>query len=268
MPRFDLNISITLKEQPFLERFDTAARLGFGAVEFWWPAGEDLSAIAARIKDAGLAVALFNFDGGSLAKGERGLLNDPSRQAELRASVPGALALAQQVGCPRLNALVGISLPNTPRDEQLAHARENLAWLCEQAAAAGVEVVVESLNSWESPNYLLTNTPDTLAFLDSVGAPNLQYQYDVYHMQRMEGNVVATIRREVGRIGHMQIADSPGRGQPGTGELNFPFILDAIDATGYTGFVGLEYVPQGTLEESLGWLPFEARGTAMRKPPF
>jgi hydroxypyruvate isomerase len=259
MPTFDLNVSIVLKDLPFLERLDRAAALGFGAVEFWWPASEDLRAIAQRIADTGLAVALFNFDGGSIAQGERGLLNDPARQEQVRANVPAALELAQTLGCPRLNALVGNALEHQPREEQLAFAAEQLAWICEQAKQAGLEVLVESLNSWESPRYLLTNTRDTLAFLDSVGADNLKYQYDLYHMQRMEGNLVATIREQLARIGHIQIADSPGRGQPGTGELNFPFIFEAIDSAGYAGFVGLEYNPQGSVEASLEWLPRAAR---------
>ncbi len=254
MPRYDLNISILLKEYPFLERIDRAARLGFGAVEFWWPEGEDCSQIVRRVRDAGLAVALINFDGGNLAAGERGLLNDPARVAQFRRNVPVALDLAQQVGCTRLNALVGKALPDVEHATQLDHVREHLAWACDQAHAAGITVVVESLNTWESPGYLLANTPDTLRFLDSVGAPNLAYQYDVYHMQRMEGNIVATLRAHIDRIAHIQIADSPGRNEPGTGELRFPYILQTIDELGYTGYVGLEYNPLTSSEASFGWM--------------
>jgi hydroxypyruvate isomerase len=255
MINFDLNISITLKEAPFLSRFEHAARLGFTAVEFWWPADEDRAALVRQVRDLGLQVALFNFDGGDLAAGDRGLLNDPAREAQFHANLPIALELAHQLGCTRLNALVGRALPNIPRDEQLARVRNNLQRACALAAEAGITVLVEAVNTWENPGYLLNNTTDTLAFIESVGAANLAYQYDVYHMQRMEGNICATISAHAHQIGHIQIADSPGRNQPGTGELNFPFIFAAIEQSGYSGFVGLEYNPLGPFAESLAWLP-------------
>lgn len=259
MLRLDINVSILLREYAFGARFDQAARLGFRAVEFWWPAGEDRAALARRIRDAQLEVALFNFDAGDLAAGERGLLNDPARDHAFRANVPAALELAHAVGCTRINALVGRALPGQNRATQLERARENLRWAAQEAAAAGVTVVVESLNTWETPGYLLANTRDTLAFLDSVGAPNLGYQFDVYHMQRMEGNIIATIREHLGRIAHVQLADAPDRGQPGSGELHFRPILEALDAGGYTGWVGLEYAAHGTTADSLRWLPPEGR---------
>lgn len=255
MLRFDLNVSILLREHALLERFDHAARLGFGAVEFWWPAGENLAALAARVRDAGLQVALFNFDGGEIARGERGLLNHPTRQAEFRANVPLALELAQRLGCTRLNALAGKWLPGEPRAAQLARVRENLAWAAEQAQAAGVTIVLEALNTWDNGPVILSNTRETLALIDSVGAPNLACQYDIYHMQRMEGDIIATIHAHAGRFGHIQFADSPGRNQPGTGELNFRAIFAAIAASSYRGMVGLEYNPLGTSEQSLAWLP-------------
>ncbi len=122
------------------------------------------------------------------------------------------------------------------------------------AARAGASVLLEALNSWETPGYILTSTADSLALIESIGAPNLALQYDIYHMQRMEGNICATIAAHAGRIGHIQFADSPGRGQPGTGELRFPFIFQAIEESGYAGYVGAEYLPAGSLEESLGWI--------------
>jgi hydroxypyruvate isomerase len=149
---------------------------------------------------------------------------------------------------------VGRWLPGEPRESQLARVRENLAWACDLAAHAGVTLLVEALNSWETPGYILSTTAESLALIDAVGAPNLALQYDVYHMQRMEGNICATIAAQAGRIGHIQIADSPGRGQPGTGELRFPYIFQAIERSGYQGYVGAEYIPVGRLEESLGWI--------------
>lgn len=260
MLRFDLNVSILLKEYPFLERFDQAARLGFGAVEFWWPTGEDLDAVAQRIRDAGLQVALFNFDAGNMPAGDRGLLNDPERQVQFRANVPIALELAQRVGCTKLNAMAGHWRAGEEREAQLERVRENLRWAAEQAQAAGITVLVEAVNTWENGPYLFSTTRDTLQFIARVGAPNVKYQYDIYHMQRMEGNIVATLREQIDYIGHIQVADSPNRNQPGTGELNYRFIFAAIDESGYTDPIGLEYNPRGSSEESFAWLPSDRRG--------
>ena len=193
MLHFDLNVSILLKEYPFLERFDQAARLGFGAVEFWWPAGEDRASLARRIRDAGLRVALFNLDTGDMLAGDRGLLNDPDRRAHFRANLPIAIELAQRVGCMHLNTLGGKRRAGEPHETQLERVRENLRWAAEQARGSGITLLVEALNEWENGPYLFTNTRETLALIDSLGEPNVKFQYDVYHMQRMEGNIAATI---------------------------------------------------------------------------
>jgi len=260
MLRFDLNVSILLREHPFLERFDHAARLGFGAVEFWWPPGEDPAAVARRIREAELEVALFNLDAGDMPAGDRGLLNDPARVEQLRASVPVALELAERVGCRRVNALAGHWRPGIDRASQLAFVRDNLAWIAEQAAQAGVIVMLEAVNSLQNGPYLFTSTAETLSFIDSLGASNVELQYDVYHMQRMEGNVVATLRERIDRIGHIQVADSPDRHEPGTGELNYRYIFAEIERSGYDGYIGLEYAPKRTSEESFDWLPADRRG--------
>ncbi len=263
MLRFDLNISILLKEMPFLERFERTASLGFGAVEFWWPGEENLSATAEQVRATGLAVALMNFDAGNMAGGERGFLNDPGRQEQFRANVPIVIEFARQIGCPQLNALVGNNIPSESREMQMERVRKNLAWAADQAAAAGLGVVVEALNAFENPHYLLTNTGETLKLLDEVNRPNLKYQYDIYHMQRMEGNVIATLREHSKQIGHVQLADSPGRNEPGTGEIHYPHVLAALDELGYQGYVGLEYNPTTSSEASFAWLPRECRRGAV-----
>lgn len=260
MIKIDINVSVLLKEHPFLERFDEAAKLGFDACEFYWPREEDPDAVARRISDAGLKVAAFNFDAGDMPAGDRGLLNDPSRQAEMRANVPVAVELAGKVGCRKLTALAGNLRPDENREGQLDFILENLNWVCEQAAKGGITVMVEAINAWDNKSYPFTNTRDTLSFLDSVGASNLMYLFDMYHMQRMEGNLVSTLEQNVGRIGHIQIADSPRRNQPGTGEINYEYVFAAMEACGYDGFVGLEYNPVGTTEGSLEWLPTALRG--------
>jgi hydroxypyruvate isomerase len=243
------------KERPFLNRFERAAAAGFDAVEFWWPpAGSTPADVAAAVEASGVAVALFNFYAGNMPAGDRGLLSDPDRQGEFRDNVPVALELAKRVGCTRLNALVGTALPGLERDHQLELARANVAWAAERAAADGVEILVEAVNTFENGPYLLHRTDQALAFLDAVEAPNVAYQYDVYHMQRMEGNIAATLREHGHRMGHVQIADSPGRGEPGTGELDFAYLFGVLAEIGYDRFVGLEYAPTtATTEASLDW---------------
>jgi len=217
--RFCVNVSILCQEVPLLERFRRAREAGFSAVEFWWPSGADLDEVEAAVKGAGLNVALFNFFAGNMATGDRGLLSDPKRQQEFRDNVPVALDLAGRLECPRLNALVGQELPGASREERLQLARENIAWAADQAARQGAEVMVEACNTFENGSYLLYTTEDAAQFVESVGKENVKLQYDVYHMQRMEGNLVATLRKHIGQITHVQVADSPGRGEPGTGEI-------------------------------------------------
>jgi hydroxypyruvate isomerase len=225
------------------------------------PRGEDLGAVEAAIKDANLEVALFNFDAGDMPAGDRGLLSDPDRQGQFRENVPEALELAQRLGCSKLNALVGQELPNRSREEQLGLAQENVAWAAGRAAEYGVEVLVEAVNTFENGPYLLYKTDDAAKFVESVGKANVKLQYDVYHMQRMEGNLSVTLRRHIGEIGHVQVADSPGRGEPGTGEINYAYVFDVLEELGYDGYVGLEYSPTTErTEDSFAWIPEELRG--------
>ena len=254
--KFAANVSILFQEAPFLERFARAAAAGFPAVEFWWPAGETLADVEAAIRDAGLEVALFNFDAGEMARGDRGLLSDPDRAPRFRENVPVALELAQRIGCERLNALVGVERSPAARAAQLDLAVENVRFAADRAAPHGIAITIEAVNTFENGPYLVPTTRAAAAFADRVERPNVRLQYDAYHMQRMEGNLVATIAEHADRIAHIQIADSPGRGEPGTGEINYPFVLDSIEALGYDGWIGLEYNPTtATTEESLGWMP-------------
>jgi hydroxypyruvate isomerase len=254
--KFCANVSILFKDAPFLARFERAAAAGFPAVEFWWPAGEALADVEAAIRDAGVAVALFNFDAGEMAAGDRGLLSDPDRSHRFFENVPVALELAQRIGCERLNALVGLERSPAERDAQLKLAAENVARAADDAAPLGIDITIEAVNTFENGPYLVPTTRRAAAFIDRVERPNVRLQYDAYHMQRMEGNLVATITEHADRIAHIQIADSPGRGEPGTGEINYPFVLDAIDGLGYDGWIGLEYNPTtATTEDSLGWMP-------------
>jgi hydroxypyruvate isomerase len=258
--RFNANISILFKDIPFLERFHKAAEAGFGAVEFWWPTGEDIQEVEAAAKDAALDVVLFNFNAGNMAVGDRGLLSDPVREGQFRENVPVALELAAHLGVQRLNALVGCHLPGFDYDEQIELARKNVAWSADQAKKVGAEILIEAVNTFENGPYLLSHTEQALQFIQTVDRENVKFQYDVYHMQRMEGNIVATLRKHIKEIAHIQIADSPGRGEPGTGEINYHYVLNAIEDLGYNGYMGLEYNPtNANTIESLKWLPQAAR---------
>ncbi|MDQ4131027.1 MAG: TIM barrel protein [Actinomycetota bacterium] len=259
--RFCPNLSMLWKEADFTERFGRAKEAGFAAVEFWWPSGEDLDQVQSAIDDSGLEVALFNFDAGDMPNGDRGLVSDPDRKQEFRDNVPVALELARKVSCPRLNALVGLEIDGMDGEEQLELAKDNIAWAAEQAAEHGVEIMIEAVNTFENGPYLLSTTKAAADFVQEVGRDNVKLQYDAYHMQRMEGNVVATLREHIDGITHIQVADSPDRGEPGTGEMNYRYIFGVLDELPYRGWIGLEYKPTTeSTEESLEWVPKEKRG--------
>jgi hydroxypyruvate isomerase len=257
--QFDINLSILFAEVPLLERFERAAAAGFTAVELWWPRGEDLTAVAAAASAAGVRVVGLNFDAGDMPAGDRGLLSDPAREHLFRENVPVALALAAELGCTKLNALVGTRVEGLTRGEQLALARANVRFAADRAAEQGASVLIEAVNTIENGPYLLVGTDEALAFVDEVDRPNVELLFDVYHMQRMGEDLAVTIRAHAGRFGHVQIADSPDRHEPGTGEIDFRSVLGLLRDAGYEGSVGLEYKARGATEDSLAWLPREAR---------
>jgi hydroxypyruvate isomerase len=263
--RFCVNVSILFTESPLPERFARAREAGFDAVELWWPRGEDPQTVQAAIEEAGVEVVLLNFDAGDMPAGDRGLISDPQTQEAFRANVPVALALAAAVGCTKLNALAGHELPELEREAQLELARENVRFAAGAAAEQGAQVLIEAVNTYENGSYLFPRTAVASEFVESVGRDNVALQYDAYHMQRMEGDLTATIERHFAEIAHIQVADSPGRGEPGTGEINFDYVFQRIAELGYDGHIGLEYKPQGgDTGESLAWLPRERRGGRAR----
>ena len=203
---------------------------------------------------------LVNFDAGDMPAGDRGLISNPALQDAFRANVPVALELAAAIGCTKLNALAGHELPGLEREDQLELARDNVRFAADAAAGQGAQVLIEAVNTHENGPYLLPGTRAASDFVRTVDRENVRLQYDAYHMQRMEGDLTATIERHFGEIAHVQIADSPGRGQPGTGEINFDYIFRRLEELGYDGHVGLEYKPpDGDTEASLEWLPREMR---------
>ncbi len=254
MPRFAANLTMLFTEYPLLERFDRAAAAGFEAVEFLFPYDEDIAAIRAALDRNNLQQVLFNLPAGDFAAGERGFANDPGRVPEFRDGVARALEIAGELNCPKINCLVGMTLDDVPLDIQWQAVIENLRYAATEAEKAGVLQIFEPLNTFDTPGFLLSTTAQALMLLDEVKRDNLKIQYDIYHAQRMEGNICGTLEQYLPQIGHIQIADSPGRNEPGTGELNYPYIFEHLDRIGYDGWVSLEYRPSTTTEDSLGWM--------------
>jgi hydroxypyruvate isomerase len=254
MPRFAANLSMLFTEHPFLERFARAKEAGFEAVEFLFPYEFDTAAIARELRRNDLRQVLFNLPAGNFAAGDRGMANDPRRVDEFRAGVTRALDIAGELGCGKLNCLVGLTQADLPAEVQMQSLVDNLRYAADAAADRGVRQVVEPLNAFDAPGYFVT-TPDAgFALVEQAAHPNLFMQYDVYHAQRMQGNLAATIAARAGLIGHVQIADSPDRNEPGTGEINYPYVLRALDEAGYDDWVSLEYRPRENTESSLCWL--------------
>lgn len=254
MPKFAANLSMLFTEHPFLERFAAANGAGFEAVEFLFPYEFDTAAIGRELQGNNLELVLFNLPAGNFASGDRGMANDPGRVEEFRAGVATALQTAQSLGSGRLNCLAGLRLAGVPDETQIATLVDNLRYAADAAAQAGIRQVVEPLNVYDAPGYFLPTPESGFSLIERVDHPNCKLQYDIYHSQRMSGNLAATIAAHIGQIGHVQIADSPDRHEPGTGEINYPFVLQALDDAGYDGWVSLEYRPRESTESSLRWL--------------
>lgn len=254
MPRFCANLTMLFTERPFLERFDAAARSGFSAVEYMFPYSENIDGIAKALKELKLTQVLFNLPAGNWAAGDRGIAVDPTRRDEFRQGIAQAVEIARRFGCRRLNCLVGKRPDGVDEREQWACLVDNLRFAAAALAHHGIILMVEPVNTFDIPGFFLSTSTQTLRLLDEVGARNASLQYDVYHMQRMEGNLAHTMGRLISRIGHVQIADSPDRHEPGTGEIHFAYLLRRLDALDYEGYVGLEYRPSGATEASFEWI--------------
>ncbi len=255
MTRIDVNLSILFTELPLLERPSAAAEAGFDAVEFWWPfdtatpSDRDVDRFVAAVTDAGVRLVGLNFFAGDMPGGDRGVLSLPARSAEFVANIPVAVGIAERLGCRALNALYGNRVDGVDPSEQDALATENLALA---AAAFDGVVLVEPLSG--APRYPLRTAADALAVIDRVGAENVKLLADLYHLTVNGDDLDAVIAEHTGRIGHVQIADAPGRHEPGTGSLDLFAHLGKLAANGYRGHVGLEYTPSGASADSFGWL--------------
>jgi hydroxypyruvate isomerase len=255
MLRFAANVSMLFPEAPFLDRFALAAHAGFAAVECQFPYEAPAAEIRARLDDLGLAMVLHNLPAGDWAAGDRGLAGLPQRQDEFRAGVPRAIAYAHALGVTQVNCLAGIAPPGADPHLVRRTLVDNLRFAARAFAAEGLRLLVEPINTVDMPGFLVNRTSQAVALLDEVGEANAFVQYDAYHAQRMEGELAATIARYLPRIAHVQVADNPGRHEPGTGEIRFEFLFKALQRLGYDGWIGCEYRPAGRTEDGLGWLP-------------
>ncbi len=254
MPRFAANLSMLFTELPFLDRFAAARAVGFAAVEFQFPYAHAVAELSSRVKDNGLEVVLFNLPPGEFEIGERGIACLPGREAEFASGVEVALRYANELNCPKINCLAGFKPAGLDRGEALAVLLSNLSYAAGKLSDHAIQLIVEPLNTFDMPGFLLNRSADALAVMDALGPANVKLQYDLYHMQRMEGELMATLSRLLPRIGHIQLADVPGRHEPGTGEINYRNVFSHIDTIGYDGWVGCEYKPLTTTQDGLGWL--------------
>ncbi|WP_256077603.1 2-oxo-tetronate isomerase [Massilia sp. YIM B04103] len=253
MPKLAANLSMLFTELPFLERFAAAQAAGFTAVEFLFPYAFEAEEIALRLRRHQLQLVLHNLPPGDWAAGERGLACDPRRQEEFRAGVALGLEYAMALGVPRLHCMAGILPPSLAPERAQETLLDNLQYAADQCAPHGITLLIEPINTYDIPGYFLRHSAQALAILAAAGRPNLKLQYDIYHMQRMEGELANTIRACLPQIGHMQLADTPGRHEPGSGEINYAYLLRLLDELGYEGWIGCEYHPQHGTAAGLGW---------------
>ena len=253
MPRFAANLTMLFNEVPFLERFEKAAQAGFTAVEFLFPYAYPAEEIRQRLDANRLTLVLHNLPAGDWDAGERGIACHPDRVQEFRAGVAKAIAYAKVLGVPQLNCLAG-KVPAGVAPEALRRTFvENLRFAANELKAAGLKLLIEPINTFDIPGFYLSGTAQAVDLLDEVGSDNAYVQYDIYHAQRMEGEIAATMQKQLARIGHIQLADNPGRNEPGTGEINYAFLFAHLDKIGYSGWIGCEYKPAAGTEAGLGW---------------
>jgi len=254
MPKFAANLTMLFTELPFLDRFEAAARAGFRAVEFLFPYGYDAQELRRLLDANGLQLVLHNLPPGDWDGGERGIACHPDRVEEFRAGVARGIEYAQVLGVRQLNCLAGKAPAGVPDAVLRQTLVDNLRHAAAQLGQAGIRLLVEPINSFDIPGFYLNRTQQAIEILDEVGADNAFVQYDIYHAQRMEGELAATMQKHLARVGHMQLADNPGRNEPGTGEINYAFLFAHLDRIGYDGWIGCEYKPATTTEAGLGWI--------------
>jgi hydroxypyruvate isomerase len=271
MPQFAANLSMLWNELPFLDRFAAAARAGFKAVEFLFPYDFTADEIAQRLKQHQLQLVLHNMPPGDWAAGERGTASWPGREVEFRAGVAKALQYATALCTPNLHCMAGIPPKGVSEAQARATLVGNLRFAAAEAQRHGIRLLLEPINSFDMPGFFINRARQAIALMDEVGSDNLFLQYDIYHAQRMEGELANTIKDLLPRIAHMQLADTPGRHEPGTGEINYRYLFDTIDALGYRGHIGCEYKPRdagpGGTDKGLTWLAEHGHALELQGEP-
>jgi hydroxypyruvate isomerase len=254
MPRFAANLSMLFTEAPFMQRFALAAQHGFTAVECQFPYAFDAVEIKEQLDSHKLEMVLHNLPAGNWQLGERGIACHPDRVDEFKAGVQQAVAYAQALNVKQLNCLVGIAPVGIDANALKQTLVNNLQYAAQVLKDNGLRLLLEPINTFDVPGFFINRTQQAIEVLDALGADNVFVQYDIYHAQRMEGELTSTLQKHLQRIGHIQLADNPGRHEPGTGEINFAFLLPVLDRMGYKGWVGCEYIPAAGTVAGLGWM--------------
>ncbi len=254
MPKFAANLSMMFNEVEFEQRFDAAADAGFKGVEYLFPYDYEKEHLADRLKRNDLTQVLHNLPAGDWDAGERGIGCLPDRVEEFRDGVGRAIEYARALGCAQVNCLAGVAPDGADADTLKETFASNLSFAAGELQKAGIRLLIEPINTRDIPGFYLRHTAQAVAIIEEVGSDNLSLQYDIYHMQIMEGDLAPTIDANLDRISHVQIADNPGRNEPGTGEINYPFIFDHLDRIGYQGWIGCEYRPLTTTTDGLDWV--------------
>jgi len=254
MPKFAANLTMLFNEVPFMERFTVAREAGFSFVEYLSPYDFKPEDLKSQLQKNGQKQVLFNLPSGDWAKGDRGIGADPKRVKEFRAGVARAIEYALALGVTQLNCLAGKKVTGYDDAQHWATLVENVHFAAAELQKMNLRLVVEAINHFDIPEFFLNRTDQAMKLIEEVGMPNVFMQYDVYHAQREEGELAGTLRKNIAKIGHIQIADNPGRHQPGTGEINYPFIFNELDVIGYQGYIGLEYVPSPDSRSSFKWI--------------
>ena len=268
MPRFCANISMLFGERAFPERFAAAARAGFGAVEIQFPYGWPKDELARRARDAGVEIVQINLPAGDAGRGDRGIACSPSRAGEFRQGVARALEYARALGCRQMNFLAGIAPPGVAEAALRETFLGNVRFAAAELAREGMTLLIEPINTRTIPGFWLNTSSQALELIAAAGATNLALQFDVFHVHVMEGDLDAALGAAFDRIGHMQVADDPGRHEPGTGAIDFPALFERVDRLGYGGWIGAEYVPSSVTEETLGWARRWVHEVPVRRNPW
>jgi hydroxypyruvate isomerase len=254
MTKFSANLTMMFTEVDFLERFEKASANGFDAVEYMFPYDWPAEQLQECLQRHNQQQILFNLPVDEWAAGGRGIACIPGKEQQFQENVGRAISYAKVLDCSMLNVLVGLTPDGENRDKVRKTLVDNLRFAADELAKEGVTLLVEALNYRDVPGFHLVGSKDSVELIEEVDRPNLKFQYDIYHMQRMEGELINTVTRLMGKIGHIQLADNPGRHEPGTGEINFTNLFEAIDRAGYQGWIGCEYIPAAETEAGLGWL--------------